>query len=178
MPPLHQKSTPLATEGIRPPRKRCAKMKNITSPHLKERNHDEPRAALGVVHEDGLKPDPEPVALPAGLAVLHLNRLPLPPVRPGEQAVVLRPAALEPGQEPAWDMSQVRQGVTNQGFRKQFLAPSLSYKDTATSEDTFGKRGQRMSLSKHGEVLARPATPPPPPTLFIEASRMEAESNH
>lgn len=69
--------------------------------HLNKRNHDEPRAPLCVVYEDRLEPDPEPVAFPADLAVLRLDRLPLSSVRPGKQTVVLRPAALESGQEAA-----------------------------------------------------------------------------
>lgn len=70
--------------------------------YLHERNHNEPSPPLGVVHEYGLEPDPEPVALSADLAVWRLDSLPLPLVCPGEQAVVFRPAALEPGEEATW----------------------------------------------------------------------------
>ena len=81
-------------------RKRPAQTAQRTA-HLNERNHDEPRAALGVVYEHGLESDPEPFALAADPAVVHISRLPLTLVRPGEQAVVLHPAALEPGQKSA-----------------------------------------------------------------------------
>lgn len=82
---------------------RCAKPKSppINITYLNERNHDEPRSPLGVVHKYWFEPNSEPVALPTDPAVVRLNRLPLPLVRPGEEAVALRPAPLELGQEAA-----------------------------------------------------------------------------
>jgi len=67
--------------------------------HLNEGVNDEPRPVLGEVHEDGLKPDPEPVSLPLDLLVRSLRRLPVPLVGPCEHTVVRLQAGLDLGGE-------------------------------------------------------------------------------
>lgn len=53
---------------------------------LAEQDHHEPRAALGVVDEDGLPADPEPVPLLLEEGVASLDRFPAPLFRPQQEA--------------------------------------------------------------------------------------------
>lgn len=78
-----------------------ARVQGTHKTDLDEAEDDEPRADLGEVHEHRREPYSEPVSLSPRVFVRRLDRLPLPLVRPREQAAVLLPTRLHPGEQVA-----------------------------------------------------------------------------